>query len=274
VQAAEQYPVWIEHVDQSRQPEPEPLHDSPGSSLRRLIIRVLVPQQGGGLLEHGDAGTRDPARRVHEAQRVGLHVQAAAVAASARTTLRVHADVPGFHPEAGTAGIECAVEHQRAAHAPVTGRHHQQVPGVTARAVPVLGQRGHVNVVGHRTRRSRPGRTGDPGPLHLRGEDVPDPDTARPAEVQRADRCALRLGYGGRHRQAGPHTDPARRPQQPRASPGGGGEHPLRVAGHRQRSAVGRHDPAAEADQRDLEAVRVHLGGERYRAVRVDGEPV
>ncbi len=185
--------------------------------------------------------------------------------------------MPGLHPQAGTAGVERAAEHERAAHAPVAGRHDQQVGGAAASAVPVLGQRGQVDVVGHRTRRSRPfdpGRTGDPGPHDLFSEDVPDADAGRPPEVQRADRGALRLGHGGRHRQAGPDACPARGPQQPRARPGDGRQRTLRIVGQGQGTIGGGHDPPAEPDERDLEAVGVDLSGQRHRAVRVDGEPV
>jgi len=243
VQAAEENPVRVEHIDQPGEPEPEALGDQAGRGPHRGVDRVLVPQQGAGLLEHGSVRTQNPAGRLHQAERVGLDVQAAPAAAAARASARVDADVPGFHPEAGTAGVQVAVEHERPANALVAGGHHQQVPGVAARAVPVLGQRGQVDVVGRR--RCRPGRAGQAGSHGLRGEDVPDPDAGRPADVQRADGDALRLGHGGRHRQGGPDADPARRPQQPGAGPGGGGQHPLRVAGHRQGSAVGRDDPAA-----------------------------
>src|SRR5712691_6220849 len=116
---------------------------------------------------------RLPAGRVHQAERVGFYVQTATAAAPAWAALRIDADVPGFHPEAGTAGIERAAEHERASDAPVTGGHDQQVPGVAARTVPVLGQRGEVDVVGGR--HGRAGRTGDTGLLDLRREDVPDP---------------------------------------------------------------------------------------------------
>ncbi len=272
MQAAEENPVRVEHVDQPGEPQPEALCDQACRGPHRGVGRVLVPEQGAGLLEHGGAWTGYPAGRRHQAERVGLDVQAAAASAAARASARVDADVPGFHPEAGTAGIEDAVEHERSADALVAGGHHQQVRGVAARAVPVLGQRGEVDVVGRC--RSGPGRAGQAGPSGLRGEDVPDPDAGRPADVQRADGDALGLGHGGRHRQAGPDAGPARRPQQPGAGPGGGGEHPLRVARHRQGPAVGRDDLAAEADQRDLKAVRVHLGGEGHGAVRVDREPV
>jgi len=217
VQAAEENPVRVEHVDQPGEPEPEALGDQAGRGPHRGVSRVLVPQQGGGLLEHGSAGTGYPAGRRHQAERVGLHVQAAPAAAAARASARVHADVPGFHPEAGTAGVQDAVEHERPANALVAGGHHQQVPGVAARAVPVLGQRGQVDVVGRR--RCRPVRAGQAGSHGLRGEDVPDPDAGWPADVQRADGDALRLGHGGRHRQGGPDADPARRPQQPGAGP-------------------------------------------------------
>jgi MFS family permease len=72
----------------------------------------------------------------------------------------------------------------------------QQVPGFAARAVPVLGQRGQVDLVGRR--RDRPGRAADPGPLDLRGEDIPDPHAGRPADMQLAHGDALRRGPGGR----------------------------------------------------------------------------
>ncbi len=272
MQAAEEYPVRIEHIDQPRQPESKPLDDEAGRGPYRRVGRVLVPQQGGRLLEHGDTGARLPAGRVHQAECVGLHVQAAAAAATARTAVRIDADVPGFHAEAGAAGVERAADHERAADALVAGGHDQQVPGVASGAVPVLGQRGEVDVVGGR--RGRPARAGDTGPLHLRAEHVPDPDAGRPADVQRADGDAPRLGHRGRHRQAGAHAGPARRLQQPGARPGGGGQYPIRVVRYRQGPAAGRDDLPAQPDQGDLEAVRVNLGGEGHRAVRVDGEPV
>ena len=45
---------------------------------------------------------------------------------------------------------QAAVQDERAAHPAVAGRHDQQVPGVAAGSVPVLGQRGQVDVVGRR----------------------------------------------------------------------------------------------------------------------------
>jgi hypothetical protein len=274
VQSAEQDPVGVEHVDQSGQAETEPIHDDPGPGSHRRVRGVLEPEQGGGLLERGDAGKRLPARRVDQAQGVGLHVQAAAAAAPARPAPRIDADVTCLHAKAGTAGVERAVEHEGAANAPVTGRHHQQVPGLPAGAVPVLGQRGQVDVVGGQAGRRGSARPADPGPFGLRSEDVPDPDAGRPAEVQRPDRRALRLGHRGRHGQAGPHAGPARRPQQPRARLRDRAQRALRVVGRGQPLVLGRDYPAAQPDQRDLEPVRVDLGGQGHRAVGIDDDPV
>jgi hypothetical protein len=150
VQAAEHDPVGVEHVDQVGQPQPEPLDDDGGGGPHRRARGVLAPQQGGSLLDDRNPGTRHPACGVHEAQRVGLHVEAAPAAAPARTSLRVDADVPDLHAEAGAARVQPAAQDERAAHTPVTGRHDQQVPGVAAGSVPVLGQRGQVDVVGRR----------------------------------------------------------------------------------------------------------------------------
>jgi len=48
-----------------------------------------------------------------------------------------------------------------------------------------------------------------------------------------------------------------------------------RYGGPASRSSLGgRDDPAAQADQRDLEAVGMNLGREGHRAVRVDRQPV
>jgi hypothetical protein len=246
----------------------------PGAGSHRRVGRVLVSEQGGGLLSRGDAGKRRPASRVDQARGVGLHVQAAAAAAPARPAPRIDADMAGFHPEPRTAGVERAVEHEGAADAPVTGGHYQQVPGVPAGAVPMLGQRGQVDVVGGQAGRGGSARTADPGPLGLRGEDIPDPDGGGPAEVQRADRRALRLGHRGRHRQADPHAGPVRRRQQPRARPRDRGQRALRVVRRVQPAVLGRDHPAAQPDQRDLEPVRVDLGGQGHRAVGIDGDPV
>jgi RNA polymerase sigma-70 factor (ECF subfamily) len=273
VQAAEEYAVRIEHVDQVGQPEAQPLDHGAGGGAYGGIGRVPA-QQGGGLLDDGNSGTRRPARGVHEAQRVGLHVEAAAAAAPAGPALRVDADVPDLHAETAAARVQRAIEHQRAAYAAVTGGHDQQVPGVAAGSVPVLGQRGEVDVVRGRAGAPLPAGTGDPGPLDLVGEHVPDRGPGRPADVQRADRDALRLGHRRGDGQPGPDAIPPGQPEQARACLRDQGQGPRRILGRGQRRLGGRDDPPAQSDQRDLIAVGVDLGRERYRPVRVDGEPV
>jgi hypothetical protein len=64
--------------------------------------------------------------------------------------------VPDLHAQTGAAGVQVAVQDERAAHAAVAGRHDQQVPGVAAGSVPVLGQRGQVDVAGRRAGTGRP----------------------------------------------------------------------------------------------------------------------
>src|SRR5690606_22266832 len=99
--------------------------------------------------------------------RVGLDVQAAAAAAVAGAALGVDGEMADLQGQARTAGVQTPVEHQRAAHAPVSGGHAQQVAGAAPGAVPVFGEGGQVDVVGGE---GGPVETGGP---HLFGEDLP-----------------------------------------------------------------------------------------------------
>ncbi len=172
------------------------------------------------------------------------------------------------------------MQHEGAAHAAVLGRHHQQVAGAAARAVPVLGQRDRVHVVdgGDARRGAGPGDEGPgqrgAGPGQLAGEQVAGRRAVGPAEVERAHRQTVGPGDGGGHGHGGADASASRRAQQGRPGGGGRGEGLPGVGGHRRAHGLPGDDRAAQADQGHGEAVRVHLGGQGDRPGRVGQQPV
>ncbi|BFO19364.1 hypothetical protein SHKM778_57520 [Streptomyces sp. KM77-8] len=97
----------------------------------------------------------------------------------AGAALGVDGEVADLQGESRTAGVQAAVEHQRAAHTTVAGGHAQQVAGAASGAVPVFGEGGEVDVVGReggpsipaaRTCSAKISRTGAPaGQARCRG---------------------------------------------------------------------------------------------------------
>jgi hypothetical protein len=199
VQAAEQHPVRVDHVDEAGQAEPEVLDEGADGRPHPRVGGVPGAEHGDGLVEHRGVLSGDEARRRHEALGVGLHVEAAPVAARARAAVRVDADVPGLHRQAAASRVERAAQHERAADAAVLSRDDQQVLGAAARAVPVFRQRDRVHVVdrhaGHGAVRTHAAADAMLGQLvgQQPAEHVPDLGAGRPAEVERADRGAFRL---------------------------------------------------------------------------------
>ena len=127
-------------------------------------VAYSVRMSSCDLLQQRDLGAGVAAGGFQEGERVGLHVQAAAAAAVARPPARVDGEMADLQREARTAGVQPAVEHERAADAAVPGADHEQVLGAAAGAVPVLGEGGEVDVVGGVARgRGLAGRTGDTG---------------------------------------------------------------------------------------------------------------
>jgi hypothetical protein len=268
VQAAEQDAVRADHVDEAGEAEAEVLDEGVCGLVHLGVGVVAGREHGDGLVKHGDVRGRHPVRRGQEALGVGLHVQAAAVAAGTGAAVRVDADVPGLHGQPATSGVQRAAQHERAADAAVLGRDDQQVGRAAACAVPVFRQRERVDVVDDRA------RAADVLVGQQAAEHVADLRAGRPAEVQRADRGAFRFRDSGGHHEGRADAATAGLPEQPGAGLRERCQRPRRVIGGGHLAARPGDDPAAESDQRDREAIGVELRGEGHRAVRVDRQAV
>ncbi len=179
-----------------------------------------------------------------------------------------------LHGQSGAAGVQPPIDHQRAADAPMTRGHQQQVPGTTARAVPVLGERRQVGVVGDGGGQWRTGPGAEVRLADLLGEQVRDGCAARPGEVQRGERGAVRLGHRVRQRQGRAQAAPGGGAGLLRPGPGDSAQQPDGVGGGGQREVDRRFEPSAEPGEGDAEPVRVQLRGDHHRSRRIHGQPV
>jgi hypothetical protein len=281
VQAAEQHPVRVDHVDEAGQAEPEGNDEAGDGRPHPRAGRVPGAEHGDGLVKHRGVLRRDKARGRHEALGVGLHVEAAPVAAGAQAAVRVDADVAGLHGQAAASRVERAAQHQSAADAAVLSGDDQQVLSAAARAVPVLRQRDRVDVVDRHARHGARGAHAAAADAMLGqlvgqqpAEHVPDLGAGRPAEVERADRGAFGVRDGARDRERRADAGPAGSRQQPGAGRRERRQGPRGIVRGRDLAAGPGHDPAAELDQGDREAVGVQLRREGNRPAGVDRQAV
>ncbi len=224
----------------------------------------------------GVPGGRGPARQFKEPRGVGLHVQAAPVAADAQAAAAVDAHVPGLHRQARS--CRCTGRRRAPGRRPTprcsaatTSRWPVPRPApcrcsasATALTSLTAAHPGGPPVRGRVTPRAVSCAARGRGPgcrraSRRRGRAPPRPSgrltaagTATAAPTQRATRLAQQL-RGGR---------------------GDWGEGPLRVGGHRRVLRCPGGDSPAQPDQGDLETVRVHLRGQRDRARGVGQQPV
>src|SRR5690606_34145516 len=137
VQAAEDDPVGVEDVHQSGQAQAQAVDQTLRCGADGRVVVVLA-DQGVGVLQQGHLGAGCAAGRGQEGQRVRLDVEAATAAAVAGPAAGADRQVTDLQGESGAAGVQSAVEDQRAADAAVAGGHAQQVPGAASGAVPVF----------------------------------------------------------------------------------------------------------------------------------------
>src|SRR4051794_13232179 len=76
VQATQQDPVGVDHVDQVSEPEPEALDQGRRRGPHRGVARVIAAQHGDRLRQFRDPRLGDPAGQRQEPRRVGFHAQA------------------------------------------------------------------------------------------------------------------------------------------------------------------------------------------------------
>lgn len=174
--------------------------------------------------------------------------------------------------QARTAAVQTAVEDQRPADAPVPGGHTEQVTGAPAGPVPVFGERHEVDIVAAEA--DLLGDSRDAGLGERAQEEGAYGGAPGPGEVQRVEGLAVRFGDRRGHRETGAEAAPSGLAQQVGAGRDDVGEHMRRVGGDGAAAGRGRHDAAAEADQRDPEPVRVDLCGEHDRSALGDEQPV
>lgn len=167
-----------------------------------------------------------------------------------------------------TAGVQTAVEDEGAADAAVARGHAEQMLGSAAGAVPVLGERGEVDIV------SGERGAGDARFTDTRGEDLTDLGACRPGDVQWVERGALRFGHGGGDGEA--RTDAAQPTvaQQPGACVDDFTHDLGRVRCDGDTAGSRGDEPAAEPHQRGTEPVGMHLRGDGDRAGLADRQPV
>ena len=134
-------------------------------------------------------------------------------------------------------------------------------------AVPVLGERGHVDVVADEGRDGRAVRAADADPRDLRAR-RPRATGAPAGQARCSGLRAVPSGSATADGTARPAPTQTRPEARSSSAPGldDRAQHVRRVGGHGHAAGRGGDDLAAEADQRGPEAVGVHLRGERHRA--------
>ncbi|GAA2826564.1 hypothetical protein GCM10010441_58810 [Kitasatospora paracochleata] len=179
-----------------------------------------------------------------------------------------------FEGESGAAGVQPAVDDEGAADAAVAGGDQQQVPGAASGAVPVLGERGQVGVVGDGGGEGGTGLRAQVGLADLLGEQVGHRCAAGPAEVEGGERGAV--GFGDRVGQGQPDAEAAAARAAGESGTGLGdrAQQPDRVGGGGKRQVERFEELSAEGGERDADAVGVDLGGDHHRAVLGEREAV
>ena len=270
MQAAEDDAVRVEDVDEPGEAEAQPVDEDLGGRADRRVVRT---RRGAGRRPAGAATPRGRGRGPPPSRK------ASGSASTSRqprlpqwqgrpSGLTVRWPTSRARPELPVCRRPSSTSAPPTPRWPVATHSRSRAP--RPGAVPVLGERGEVDVVaGEGRSASMPGRphataakisrTGAPaGQARCSGlRAVPSGSatadgTARPAPTQRRPVLA----------------------QQFRAGLDDRAEHLRRVGVDGHAAGRGGHDPAAEAHQRGPEPVGVHLRGQHDRAVLGDVEPV